>query len=481
MSVRHLRHLRQRLIPWHRRLAWFVVLPILAWSLSGLLHPVMSRWQPSAAAMVVPSAILAPPQDSVWSDLPSPNQTLPSDWVMREVRAMSWQAQPYWQVQLADGSLRQVHANSGEVANLTEDIVTELARHYTGEQKASLSLSLVTAFSNEYSVINRYLPVYRVAFDRPDGLVAFIEPRSFQLSGLTDHWKTRFTALFRAMHSWSWWPHAPSRVWVMATLLTLALVVAVSGLLRAWPSAANRNARHRWHRRIGLVAVLAALAWFTTGALHALVMHKKVGSFAIYPLSDTFSSAQLSAPVPSDVPQGARLQVLATADGPIWYWHQVVKQEGTEGSHAHHGHSAPRTLHAAYFHAGTGQVFDPERYWQALAQPISGQAALISTQAITGFFPEYGFVQKRLPVQQLRFKTPDNLTIYVDPADAAVASVVRDLDRVEGLSFAYLHKTQFLDPVIGKEARDVVSVIFAGLVFSLTLIGMLLLWRRRTH
>ncbi len=57
-------------------------------------------------------------------------------------------------------------------------------------------------------------------------------------------------------------------------------------------------------------------------------------------------------------------------------------------------------------------------------------------------------MQKRLPVQQLRFDSSDRLTVYVDPADAAVASVVRDLDRFEGLSFAYLHKAQFLDPVI---------------------------------
>ncbi|MDP1775769.1 MAG: hypothetical protein Q8K94_04030, partial [Moraxellaceae bacterium] len=93
-----LRRIRQRLAPWHRRLAWLVVLPVLAWSLSGLLHPVMSRWQPSAAAMMVPPMFLAPPADTAWSDFPSPNQTLPADWQMREVRAVTWQDQPYWQV-----------------------------------------------------------------------------------------------------------------------------------------------------------------------------------------------------------------------------------------------------------------------------------------------------------------------------------------------------------------------------------------------
>jgi hypothetical protein len=475
------RRIRQRLVPWHRRLAWLVVLPILAWSFSGLLHPVMSRWQPSAAAMVVPTSFLAPPSDAAWSDLPAPKQTLPADGLIRELRAMTWQNQPYWQVQRSDGSLQQVHAKTGEVFDLTAEVVTELARHYTGEREASVNLSLVTEFSNEYGEINRYLPVYRVAFDRADGLIAFVEPRSLQLSGLTDNWKTRFSGFFSAMHSWSWWPHAPSRVWVMAGLLSLALIVAISGLMRAWPSASNRAAKHRWHRRIGLFAALAALAWFSTGALHAIVMNKKEGSFVTYPLNDTFAASQLVAAAPGDVPDGARLQVLASADGPLWYWHQMVKQDDADAGHAHHGHAAPRTLNAAYFHAGTGQAFDPERYWRALAQSVSSDAQLLSTKAITGFFPEYGFVQKRLPVQQLRFDTTNNLTVYVDPADAAIASVVTDLDRVEGLSFAYLHKTQFLDSIIGKDVRDAVAVIFATLVFSLTLIGLLLLWRRRTY
>jgi len=68
--------------------------------------------------------------------------------------------------------------------------------------------------------------------------------------------------------------------------------------------------------------------------------------------------------------------------------------------------------------------------------------------------------------------------VYVDPADAAVASVVRDLDRFEGLSFAYLHKAQFLDPVIGKDARDATAVLFALLIFTLSLIGAVMMWRK---
>ncbi|MFX5839638.1 hypothetical protein ABTE60_20225, partial [Acinetobacter baumannii] len=89
------------------------------------------------------------------------------------------------------------------------------------------SLTRVTAYSDEYAFINRYLPVWRVAFDRPDGLVAFIEPRSLALAGLSDHWKTRFAWMFGNLHSWKWWPHEPSRDIAMALLLTSALLLVL--------------------------------------------------------------------------------------------------------------------------------------------------------------------------------------------------------------------------------------------------------------
>ncbi len=474
--------IRRRLLPWHRRLALIIVLPVLAWSLSGLLHPVMSRWQPSAVAMGVPTELLTAPQGLSWADLPAPATTLPTDWRMRELRAVSWQDQPYWRVQLSDGSLQSVQARSGNVESIDEALITHLARHYTGEQEAPVSLSVVTEFSAEYAAVNRYLPVYRVAFDRPDGLLAFIEPRSLQLTGLSDDWKTRFTTFFRAMHNWSWWPHAPSRAWLMAAVLTLVMVMVVSGLARVWPRAGQAVVgRGRgvslWHRRIGLLAAMAAMAWVSTGALHALVMDARKGDWPTYPLALDFTAAQLSQPAPQDVPTGARLQIVAGPQGPLWYWHQLVRDAAHDG-HAHHGPAAPRVLNAAYVHAETGQAVQPEAYWQALAASVAGAMTPISTQAITGFSAEYGFVQKRLPVQQLRYAGDSNLTVYIDPADAAVASVVRDLDRVEGFGFAYLHKAQFLDPLLGKTGRDAVAVVFALLVFGLTLFGLRLFTMR---
>ena len=81
--------LKSWLLRWHRPLAIIAAIPVLAWSLTGLLHPVMSRWQPSAVAMKPPAEMLAPPPGTAWSDLPPPAQTLPAALPLRELRAVT--------------------------------------------------------------------------------------------------------------------------------------------------------------------------------------------------------------------------------------------------------------------------------------------------------------------------------------------------------------------------------------------------------
>lgn len=458
--------LRRRLLPWHRRLAILIALPVLAWALTGLLHPVMSRWQPSAVAKQPPAALFTAVEGREWSTLPPPAQTLPAGLVLRELRALTWQGQPYWLVQQPDGQGRYFHAVSGQPADLGATMAATLARHYTGESTAAVQVSLITGFSDEYPFVNRHLPVWRVAFDRPDGLVAFIEPRSLQLAGLSDHWKTRFSWLFSNLHSWKWWTHEPTRDAAMALCLLFTCVLVLSGVMRATAVVRRRSPLQRWHRVIGLTATLALLAWAGSGLLHVLVIDKTGNAAATHPLRLSMQAAALVQPAPAGMPPGARLLMLATPDGPFWYWQLL--QPGAAGQ-------AP-ALRERYVSAVSGEVTMPFDYIRALSAGVAGDALWLSVNAVTRFDDEYGFVQKRLPVYRLRFDTRDHLAIHVDPSDAAVASVVRDLDRLEGYSFALLHKAGWLD-FLGRDGRDAVAGLFALLVFGLALAGLSFLRR----
>lgn len=474
------------LLRWHRSLAMIAAVPVLAWTLTGLLHPVMSRWQPSAVAMKPPAEMLAPPSGMVWSDLPAPARILPATLSLRELRALTWQQQPYWMAQTTAGERLYFDARTGRPAEIEQALVSALARHYTGAQTPVRSISLVSAFDHEYAFVNRYLPVWRVAFDQPDALVAFIEPRSLLLAALTDTWKTRFSLLFANLHSWAWWPHEPSRDVAMTAFLSAAWLLVISGLLRA------RVTRHptltsgprRWHRRIGWLVAAAALAWLSSAIFHVLAIDKGHPAFATYPLRVSFTPAEVMQPAPRAVPLPARLQVLATPDGPLWHWQflqpAVQMRHGSQSARAEHQHHGAAqgspVLHEAYVSATTGETVQPLSYMRALSAAVSADAPVLSSEAITTFGSEYGFVQKRLPV--CRLVLADHLSVYIDPADAAVAAVIRDLDRAEGFSFAYLHKASWLD-FLGKNTRDAVLAGFALMIFALTLVGLCFLRKKQ--
>lgn len=490
-----------RLSRWHRTLALLVVLPLLAWSLTGLLHPLMARWQPSAAAMMAPSELINAPTDRRWQDLPSPASVLPAALLLHELRPLTWQNEAYWMGLAADGTRSYFRARDGQLSDIEPALMTALARHFTGITSGEPAFTLITRFSDEYPLVNRYLPVWRVAFSGHD-TVAFIEPRGLRLAALSDPWKTWFSARFSQLHSWSFWSHEPSRDAAMAVVLSLGLVVVVTGLLRLLRPMPSRHdsphmppaAPRRWHRRLGWVVALGALASMSSGLFHVLAINKSQPSFRAQPERSAFSASQVHTLPPSLGEMGERFVAVAspapvagfantadTASGsPLWLSYAIRRgQSGEHTAHQHQATSAGLTMRVQ--RADTGQAVAVARYVQALAADVMAQhpgAAVLEQSAITGFTPEYGFVQKRLPVYRLSLDTANHLAIYVDPIDAVVSSVVTDLARAEGMSFAYLHKALWLDG-LGKDTRDALLGVQALGVFAMAALGLWLARRRR--
>ncbi len=493
-----------RLVRWHRQLALIVVLPLLAWSLTGLLHPIMTRWQPSAAAMAPPPEIINAPSDTSWQALPAPAAVLPKDLVMTELRPLTWQGVAYWVVGGADGTRQYFRARDGQLRDIEPALMTALARHFTGISTGEPELQFITAFSAEYPFVNRYLPVWRVQFSGHD-TVAFIEPRGLRLSALSDPWKTWFSATFSRLHSWSFWSHEPSRDIAMATVLSLGLAVVItgifrlfrrksvasavqSGMLRAGNSVSVSKPR-RWHRCLGWFVALGAIASMSSGMFHVLAINKSQPSFNAKPERVAFSAGQLRTLPPVLGVMGERTLAVASANGPLWMSYAVDRGHGAKGQHSghdkehaeHQHHAATPNLAISLQRAESAKPVAIERYLQELAAGVLGQypgAKIESQQAITGFTAEYGFVQKRLPVYQLQLDTPDHIAIYIDPIDAVVSSVVTDLARVEGYSFAYMHKGMWLDG-LGKGLRDGILGLQALGVFIMACLGLLLARGRR--
>src|SRR5690606_40278288 len=104
--------------------------------------------------------------------------------------------------------------------------------------------------------------------------------------------------------------------------------------------------------------------------------------------------------------------------------------------------------------------------------------AIARVERVEAFSGEYEFINKRLPVHAVHFALPGNPTVYVETASNTLASRVVDSKRVEGYTFAYVHKWHFLD-FLGKDLRDILMGIVAFSILLTLVLGVFRYFRTR--
>ncbi len=455
------------LFRWHRRIGLLAALPVLLWALSGLGHPIMTRLFPSAASMQAPVA-RAPLSGVSLATIAERHPLTP----LQEARLLAIDGAAVWQVREA-GQIRRRYFSADTQAELPDadrQYAIQLARHFTGDRQSAVQgAELLTAFDEDYPSVNRLLPVWRIEFDRPDHLRAYIETGPARLSALVDDRKALCQNLFRTIHNWEWAkPLSTARQLTMSVLL---LAAAGSVILGLWlyarqPSRPVKQAGRRWHRRLGLLAGLSTLAFTLSGLFHIW----REGQLTMPRLPHTAIAAEALHLTPAQLAFGASL--LSYKSQPVW--RLAAGKPPTADEHAHHGgHAAPKPASAHYLDAGNGQpVADVEA---ALATDLARQylgdtnAPVKDLVSLHQFGGDYGFINKRLPVVKVTFATKDQTSIFIEPATGALAARVEPIDRLEGYSFGWLHKAHWLDG-LGKDGRDGILAIFA--LLNAVLIGL---------
>jgi hypothetical protein len=86
-------------------------------------------------------------------------------------------------------------------------------------------------------------------------------------------------------------------------------------------------------------------------------------------------------------------------------------------------------------------------------------------------------VNRLLPVWEVRFATPDGLTLYVDTGLDRLAAVTNDQRRVLLSIFQNVHTLKFLEPV--EPLRLAVTFALIATVMATTAMGATMLWRSR--
>ncbi len=473
---------RATLMRWHLWIGIIVTLPMIAWSLSGVLHPIMSRVKPTVMHHMAPPLQLENDQLQAFPKTILQQHGITS---VYRINLVQFQGGTWYRVQLqaeqTPDNVFYIHTRTGKILDHGDQIYAQwLARYYSGEQQAKItSVSLVHNFSPEYPSINRLLPVWRVQFERDDGLRAFIDTSSSGLGKLVDTKTHLFKQFFFWFHDWSFLQSFESlRIILLSVLCLLSFVGGItglwlySGLYRKLHQPKNSIQKMKqYHRVMGLLFSLGLLMFSASGVFHALskfepdtrhlVMDKQ--RFALQTIQPSLPEILESA-IQDKTIQSINFHTVSQQ--PALHL-QVTKEHGQQ---------------SLYIDPNTGASLPhyDESYAKALAVSFSGIAAqhITSVEHITHFTNEYGFINKRLPVWKVSFDAPNHPYYFVHTASGHLAAKYDDISALERSSFSNLHKFGVLN-ALGRDIRDSIMAINAFALIVVSFLGIYVYLRRR--
>lgn len=463
---------------WHRVLGLTALVPVIFWTLSGLSHPFMSNWfRPQIAQEVFKplSQGKMKPALSI-QDVMDRNHIT----VIRNFSLINFTKGTFYQV-LGKDSLYNYYSATDAVLlpHGDTEYAEYLARYFTQDSTSAIkSILLQNSFDGDYQPINHLLPVYKVSFNRPDGMDIYIETGQSRMGTFNNNTRKAFLWVFAQFHTWQFLADIGGDTFrnvVLLSIMCIMLLALLSGLTvygLMWKKfktiKQNRKANgteekrfiHRFHRQIGLIVSFVMLTFVISGAFHlAVKLHNNEPVKADYgQLVDRrqMDISNLKLPIADSV---IKHTGIVSFNGETFY--QVVDDK----------------KQVSYFDAvkGTERTNADEEYARFLASYYKPEAqdskafkGRVKVDMIRQFDNEYGFINKRLPVERVGYPNGDNW--YIETTTSKLATKVTGIDRAEGLSFIFLHK-YFGMTWAGKDIRDIVSMLAALGVLVVSLFG----------
>lgn len=450
----------------HKWLGALLAVPLIAWSLSGLIHPLLRLSKPELAAPRIAPEVLLPQDLGL-----EPGAALKHNGIaaIRDIHLVKFEGRGYYQVALPDDPvLIYIDTRTGErLAKGDARYAEHLARDILGDRESGvLGRTLVTRFNKEYAPINRLLPVWRIDFDRPDHIRLYVETAPARLGTAVDDRRATLLRLFGLLHRWDFMDTGDAlRINVFITAMLIYAALAVSGLILYGLGRKRLCTRaQRWHRIVGLVVSATSLMWALSGALHAYEKFTPDERHLHY-AQERFQVTELRASLREILAwteHPVHALALARIDGRAHY--RLDGYAPKRGGHRHGG--APKTTPwptVSYIDTKNGDIHDnaDAAYARDLALRFSGldAAAITGITPITRYAGEYGFIDKRLPVLRVAFNTPGRPRLYIETAGGHLAARVDDAGAFENTVFQTLHKWRFADP-LGLNTRDAIISLF---------------------
>lgn len=466
--------MKAKLYKIHRVLSLVIFVPVILWSLSGILHPIMANWFRVSPAQKTGITEMHSADSSriAIQDLCLQNNINKAE----NIGLTYLEQEEVYQIK-QNGIISYYAAHSGnEIENGDELYAIKLARHYSGDSKAPISsIEKIKTYTDEYKIINRHLPVYKVSFDRSDGLEVYVHTESGGLGTISNNSRNVFLWCFSMFHNWNFL--GSNQTFKSTIILLFSILVFFNGILGLVVYWKNRKAfrmqkkgndklkPRKRHRKFSLFASIFLLAFSFSGGYHTIqkfdyVLLNNLVPQTSYNINEyNFSIDEII----NDCGPIAKLSLAELNNDP----YLRVKDTSATNQFAYYNLNSKMWLENG-----------DEKYAIERTLELSGfnEDDVKSTEFITHYTKAYGFINKRLPVYAVNLNSDDNLTYYIETSTGIPGAVQSDGGKLEVLSFLFLHKYHFLD-FMGKGWRDLISSIAS---FSLVIISLtgFIIWLR---
>lgn len=510
--------IKQKIYSWHRTIGIITIIPVIFWTLSGLMHPFMAHF---FKPIIANERLEIKPIDKTQLKL-SIQDVLQKNKIaeFKNFRIVSFDNSTYYQVKSKKDELVYFNASDAKkLENGDQKYAHWLSRYFLDDQKSPIvKTNLLTEFTSQYKYVNRYLPVYKTTFNRPDGMEVYVETASSKLATYNPKSRQAFIWFFDTFHNWAFIDAISNnsiRIVVMFLFLVIIFFSAISGIIiyglfwkqfKKTDNLAPKKGLRKYHRQIGIWVSLFTLTFAFSGAYHATTKWEPytLDKMVYEPVFETKNISTPSNALAIDWNRFENTSIIALNDS-IYYRCQLASAKNkfklSETKSKWNKKESPKS-EILYINAVTNKVvpnLDVE-YAKFLAYYFSDggpEAAccemddvatektslkdtpLLENKVLTEFESrEYGFVNKRLPVVKLAYDNPEKTTYFIETATSRLASVTEKSDVIEGYSFAIFHKFLFMDWA-GKNIRDLTMVIAALTILVVSVLGLILFLKRK--
>lgn len=369
--------------------------------------------------------------------------------------------------------------------------------------------------------MNRYLPVYKTTFDRPDGMEVYVETASSKLATFNPKSRQVFIWFFDTFHNWAfidWISNNSIRIVMMILFLSIIFFSAISGIViyslfwkqfKKNDSITPKKGLRKYHRQIGIWVSLFILTFAFSGAYHATTKWNPytLDKMVYEPIIETKDIHTPNNALTIDWNRLENLSLITLNDS-IYYRCQLNLAKNNK-------YEAPRMdskskwskkenpkteilcvntktnkvtanldleyakFLALYFSDTGAKVACCEMENSSTEKTSLEDTPLLERKILTNFESrEYGFVNKRLPVIKLAYDTPEKTTYFIETSTSRLAAVIENSDKFEGYSFAIFHKFLFMDWA-GKNVRDLTMVFAALIILIVSVLGLILFLKKK--